>query len=107
MFRASCVCVYLVFVLPWTSSCKHLGNTIVTKNVAEYHDIRSMDIKIKRANFINKANELIQEFYFAHPKTIAHINAIQNSHFYGSVLRKVGSRPVEMLGKCWNVAENV
>ena len=63
-----------------------------------------MDIKIKRANFINKVNELIQEFYFAHPKTIAHINAIQNSHFYGSVLWKVGSRPVEMLEKSWNVA---
>ena len=38
------------------------------------------------------------------PKTIAHINSIQNSHFYGSVLWKVGSRPVEMLEKSWNVA---
>ena len=54
--------------------------------------------------FINKTNELIQEFYFAHPTTIASVNMIQNSHFYGSVLWKQGSKYVEMLEKSWNVA---
>lgn len=63
--------------LPWTTSCKHLGNTIVSTAKAEDHDIRSQDIKGKRAGFIDKNNELIQELYFAHPKTISHINMIK------------------------------
>ena len=90
--------------LPWTASCKHLGNTIVTKDLAENGDIRSQDVKNKRATFINKTNELIQEFHFAHPRTVACINMLQNSHFYGSVLWKHGSKYVEMLEKSWNVA---
>ena len=90
--------------LPWIASCKHLGNTIVTKDLAENGDIRSQDIKIKRGQFINKTNELIQEFYFAHPQTVASVNMIQNSHFYGSVLWRQGSKYVEMLEKSWNVA---
>ena len=32
---------------PWTTSCKHLGNTIVSTAKAEDHDIRSQDIKGK------------------------------------------------------------
>ena len=40
----------------------------MTKELAENGDIRSQDVKIKRGQFINKTNELIQEFYFAHPR---------------------------------------
>ena len=76
----------------------------MTKELAENGDIRSQDVKIKRGQFINKTNELIQEFYFAHPRTLASVNMLQNSHFYGSVLWKQGSRHVEMLEKSWNVA---
>ena len=67
--------------LPWVSSCKHLGNTIVNTASADAGDIRSQDVKVKRASFINKNNELIQEFHFANPKTINEVNLIKNSHF--------------------------
>ena len=72
--------------LPWVSSCKHLGNTIVITEKAEAGDIRSHDVKHKRACYIDKNNDLIQEFNFAHPRTINEVNKIPNSHFYGSVL---------------------
>ena len=90
--------------LPWVPSCKHLGNTIVNTASADAGDIRSQDIKIKRASFINKNNELIQEFHFAHPKTINEVNLIKNSHFYDSVLWNLSSKWVEKLEKAWNVA---
>ena len=83
--------------LPWVSSCKHLGNIIVTSAAADAGDIRSQDVKVKRASFINKNNELIQEFHFAHPKTINQVNSIKNSHFYGSVLWNLSSKWVEKL----------
>ena len=44
------------------------------------------DVKDKRAKYIGKNNEIIQEFYFAHPKTRLQINSIWNSHWSGSVL---------------------
>ena len=40
--------------LPWVSSCMHLGNTIVNTEKAEAGDIRSHDVKKKRACFIDK-----------------------------------------------------
>ena len=64
--------------LPWVTSCKHLGNTIVT---AMTGDIRHQDVLNKRAAFIDRNNDLIQEFSFAHPKTTAEVNKIQNSNF--------------------------
>lgn len=66
--------------LPWEKSGKHLGNKIVN----EKH-IMKQDIKEKRAAYINKNNEICQEFYFAHPRTKFEINQIWNSHFSGSV----------------------
>ena len=47
--------------LPWTTSCKHLGNTIVNTATAVAGDVRCQDIKTKRACFIDKNNDLIQE----------------------------------------------
>ena len=48
--------------LPWIASCKHLGNTIVTKELAENGDIRSQDVKIKRGQSLFKSFSLhIQE----------------------------------------------
>ena len=72
--------------LPWTSSCKHLGNTIVSSEAPEAGDIRSFDVKKKRAANIDMNNDLIQELYFTHPNTINEVNKIQSTHFYGSVL---------------------
>ena len=87
--------------LPWVTSCKHLGNTIVT---AMTGDIRHQDVLNKRAAFIDRNNDLIQEFSFAHPKTTAEVNKIQNSHFYGSVLWNLSSKEVVKLEKSWNVS---
>ena len=85
--------------LPWVTSCKHLGNTINTGM-----DIRQKDVKNKRAAYISKNNDIIQEFHFAHPSTTAQLNKIQNSHFYGSVLWNLSSREVEQLEKSWNIS---
>ena len=87
--------------LPWVQSCKHLGNTIA---VACGGDIRGQDVMKKRANFINKSNELLQEFYFAHPVTTVELNRIYNTHFYGSVLWDISSKEVNKLEKTWNVS---
>ena len=84
----------------------HLGNTIVNTEKAEAGDIRSHDVKKKRACFIDKNNELIQEFNIAHPKTINEVNKIQNNHFYGSVLWRLASpnvQNVKKLEKSWNI----
>ena len=89
--------------LPWVNSCKHLGNTIVSTASAA-GDIRCQDIRNKRAAFINKNNEIIQEFHFAHPSTLAEVNKIENSHFYGSVLWNLSSKEVVKLEKSWNVS---
>ena len=85
--------------LPWVKSCKHLGNTIVSGK-----DIRYQDVKIKRAAYIGKNNDILQEFHFAHPSTRTELNRIQNSHFYGSVLWNLSSKEVAQLEKSWNVS---
>ena len=50
--------------LPWVSTGKHLGMTLTDKI-----DGMKADILIKRAEYINKNNEILQEFYFSHPKS--------------------------------------
>ena len=86
--------------LPWVHSCNHLGNTI---EVAFGGDVRGQDILKKRANFINRSNQLLQEFYFAHPETTAELIRIYNTHFYGSVLWGASTKEVNKLEKSWNV----
>ena len=85
--------------LPWVSSGKHLGTTISNKI-----DGLKSDILIKRAAFINKNNDILQEFYFSHPDTKIKLNGIYNSHFTGSCLWDLFSREAEMVEKSWNVA---
>ena len=67
--------------LPWVSNVKHLGNMVENKLNGQ-----RKDITIKRARYIDKNNELLQEFYFAHPETLVKVNSIYNSHFTGCVL---------------------
>ena len=67
--------------LPWVSVGKHLGN-----NIEDKVDGMKLDMKIKRANYINKNNELCQEFHFCHPITKFEFNQIYNSSFSGSPL---------------------
>ena len=56
----------------------------------------------KRAAFIDKNNELIQEFNFAHPKTKMEMNRIFNNHFTGSPTWDLFCKESEMLYNSWN-----
>jgi hypothetical protein len=78
--------------LPWVSGGVHLGNHISNK-----YDGMRQDIKVKRANFINKNIELNQEFNFCHPSTKVKMNHIYNFHFTGSSLWDLFSREAIML----------
>ena len=85
--------------LPWVSETKHLGMKVV--NI-----VKGMkgDMMEKRAMYINKNNELRQEFWFAHPKTIIKTNSIFNSSLYGSVLWNLFGKEALRLEKTWNVS---
>ena len=68
--------------LPWVQKGKHLGiklNNIVT-------NILGHDMMEKRAQYIQRNNELMQEFACACGKTKTFISKVYNSSFYGSVL---------------------
>ena len=85
--------------LPWVSSGKHLGNVLEDKI-----DGMRQDLKIKRAQYIAKNNNLYQEFSFCHPHTRFHLNSVYNSSFSGSSLWNLFSRKSEMLENSWNTS---
>ena len=57
--------------LPRVDTIKHLGITVTNTIDGCYKDIMS-----KRAMFIQRSNELLQEFYFAHSDTKMTVNSI-------------------------------
>ena len=83
--------------LPWVNSVKHLGTTITDDNTM------SQDILEKRAIYISKNNELLQELHFGHPKTKIWVNQVYNTSFYGAPLWDASSKEYEKLEKTWNV----
>ena len=85
--------------LPWVDGAKHLGSFIENKI-----DGLKKDIRMKRAEYINKNNEIIQEFSHFHPKSIFKLNSIYNTHFSGSCLWDLFSRESEMVEKTWNTS---
>ena len=88
--------------LPWVVKGKHLGNIVENKS-----DGMKKDLLVKRAQYIQKNNELNQEFFFTHPDTKFEINTIYNSHFTGSSLWDLFSREMEMLENSWNMSFKV
>ena len=88
--------------LPWVTTAKHLGSKIT-----DCPGALSNDLMEKRATFINKVNELNQEFYFAHPATKTKINNVFNSYFYGSTLWNLFGYEFERLEKSWNVSQRI
>ena len=60
------------------------------------------DILMKRADYINKNNEILQEFYFSHPRT--KINSIYNSNLSGSCLWDLFCKEAIMMENTWNVS---
>ena len=85
--------------LPWIKDAKYLGNTITS-----IPDGFSKDAKQKRARFIEKNCELLQEFPAAHPEVKCKINRIYNSSFPGSVLYDLTSKSVNQLENSWSVS---
>ena len=83
--------------LPWVDKVKHLGNIITNTR-----DGTQADIKMKAAKFIDKNNNICQEFYFAHPVSKVKVNNIYNGHWTGSQLWKFGSRELEKLEGTYN-----
>ena len=83
--------------LPWVDKVKHLGNIITNTR-----DATQADIKMKAAKFIDKNNNICQEFYFAHPVSKVKVSNIYNGHWTGSQLWKFGSRELEKLEGTYN-----
>ena len=89
--------------LPWVEYGddfgKHLGNIIENKI-----DGLAKDIKVKRARYIQKTNEILQEFAYAHPRTKLNLLQIYNSHFYGSPLWNLFGKECVSFEKTYNIA---
>ena len=85
--------------LPWVNSLKHLGSVITNAQ-----NIVTDDTMQKRAIYINRNNELCQEFYFAHPRSKVDINNIYNTSFYGCVLWNLFGAESERIEKTWNIS---
>ena len=88
--------------LPWVTSAKHLG-TKINNNIK----VVTQDLMEKRAVYINRNNELLQEFWFAHPSTIIRTNNIFNTSLYGSVLWDLFGKEAERLEKSWNISQRL
>ena len=85
--------------LPWVESGKHLGVNLNNQN-----DGLKYDMKIKRAQYIIKNNELSQEFKFCHPVAQFHLNEVYNSSFPGSPIWNLFCRESEMIENSWNTS---
>ena len=77
--------------LPWVKSARHLGFTM-GQNLKLKKDLTE-----RRAIYINRVNELMQEFHFAYPLTKIKIDNIFNSYFYGSSLWNLFGSEAERL----------
>ena len=86
-------------VLPWIEKAKYLGNT-----VTNIPDGFTRDAKEKRAIYIEKNVEIMQEFSVAHPDVKCRINRIFNSSFPGSVLYNLSSDSVKHIVSSWSVS---
>ena len=83
--------------LPWVENAKHLG--IFFQNKIEG---MRQDIRVKRAKFIDRNNDLMQEYHFAHPRTKFMMNSIYNTHFTGSQVWDLFSKEAIMMENTWN-----
>ena len=86
--------------LPWVDYGKHLGIKIQNKP----GNLIRQDIREKRAQYIQRTNELLQEFSFASPETKCNINRIYNSHFTGSVMWDLSSKEANMVYNSWSTS---
>ena len=80
-------------------SSKYLGNKITNKI-----DGLQQDILEKRASFIERNCEILQEFPYSHPEFKCKLNRIYNSSFPGSVLWDFSSNNFRLLINSWSVS---
>ena len=66
--------------------------------------ILNKDIVEKHAQYIDRNNELMQEFSFANRKTKTFINNVFNTSFYGSVLWDLHCKEADMLYNTWSIS---
>ena len=85
--------------LPWVNKAKYLGNTITN----EINGLQK-DIMEKRAAYIERNCEILQEFPFGHPEFKCHINKIYNSSFPGSNLWDYTSENFQFFINSWSVS---
>ena len=88
--------------LPWVESSKHLGI-----KVGNMSNGLAQDLMEKRAHYVNKVNELNQEYHYADSSTKIKINNIFNTSFYGSQLWDLFSNEAERLEKSWNISQRI
>ena len=86
-------------LLPWENGAKYLGNRItnIINGLLE-------DTTAKRAQYIERNCELMQEFWFAHPALKCKLNRIYNSSFPGSVLWDLTSDAVNSIINSWSTS---
>ena len=89
-------------IIPWVNSVKHLG-TVITND----RNKTAQDTLEKRAQYIAKNNELVQEFNYASPTTKILLNNIFNTHFYGATLWDLLSAPLQHIEKSWNTSQRI
>ena len=83
--------------LPWVSASKYLGHRI-TDRINGLNE----DIMQKRAKYIERNCELLQEFPFSHPEFKCKINQIYNTSFTSSVLWDFTSQNTQMIINTWS-----
>ena len=85
--------------LPWVKEGVHLGN-----HFGNNYNGMKKDILVKRATFIGKNCELLQEFAYATPSTVLKLNEIYNLHFTGSPIWDLFCPEALQLEKTWNIS---
>jgi hypothetical protein len=83
--------------LPWVDKLKHLGITVTS-----IIDGCQKDISIKRARYIERSCEILQEFHFTAPLMKMKLHSIYNSHFTGSCCWDMTSQAGKMLEATFN-----
>ena len=82
--------------LPYVSSGTHLGHELSQACDAK------LDTKIKRARYIDRTTDVIDNFRFAHPKQILRAVEIHCGDYYGSMLFQLFSESAEKYYRCWD-----
>ena len=84
--------------LPWVETATHLGH--------ELHESGSMehDVKVKRAEFIDKSVETRNTFKFASPVEVLHAIKVYCSTFYGCMLWDLAGVGAGQVFNAWNMA---